>query len=436
MLKATSDRANQAKYQEWITRNPQALENWRRQNPHQLLDCAEIDLSNVSLEGRDLSYIDFTGADFQGAVLSSSSFKKSKLERANFDAANLANANLKGADLSRANFRGAVLIGARLEDALYERTIFDGAKLDGCSVTQGANMRGSSFVRASLKTCVLRFVSFESCDLSHSRIDDSNCANACFDHAELKEASLKNANLVGCSFYRSILLGASLELADLEKATLEGAFLRETSVSGAKFMFVRGLSRCYDLDRVRIGNSLPSYVDLVSVPAIDRLLSWDMLRVVGRLPLFAVSYFALILMPFLFYLLEMFNNKVDQIRKVAASVPAESMRGFLAKGILDHLHAEPVPRLSFLLFICTIVLAIGATIYAVLCPPRIKEFSRDQWRDQLGRSLLHYLPFSWKHRWARLACAACYALGGGGVLLVLLSKLAGALVYLARAELA
>ena len=81
-----------------------------------------------------------------------------------------------------------------------------------------------------------------------------------------------------------------------------------------------------------------------------------------------------------------------------------------------------IPRLSFILFVSTILLAVGSTLYTFFCPSRVKEFSRDQWCDQLGRSLLHYWPLAWKHRYLRLACAACYALGGAGALWVLGTK--------------
>src|SRR2546425_3893712 len=46
--------------------------------------------------------------------------------------------------------------------------------------------------------------------------------------------------------------------------------------------------------------------------------------------------------------------------------------------------------------------AIGSTLYTFFCPSRIKEFSRDQWCDQIGHSLVHYWPFAWKHRGARV----------------------------------
>jgi hypothetical protein len=237
-----------------------------------------------------------------------------------------------------------------------------------------------------------------------------------------------------CSFKRSQLRGASFVAAQLDQANFHGASLLESRVDGASFDKASGLQRSLHLETVRIEELLPKYLETAVLPSIDRVLSWDRLRVIGKLPLFGASYSALLLMPFLVYLLEIFNGRVNQIRNAVANVSANGRGGELANALLRHLHTEPVPRLSFVLFLCTIVLAIGATIHVILCPPRIKEFSKEQWQDQLGRSLIHYLPFSWKHRWARIVCAICYAVGGGGVLFVLLTKIIGALVYLAQAE--
>jgi hypothetical protein len=90
--------------------------------------------------------------------------------------------------------------------------------------------------------------------------------------------------------------------------------------------------------------------------------------------------------------------------------------------VLDRLHPRPIPSLSFVLLVSTILLAVGSTLYTFFCPSRVKEFSRDQWCDQLGHSLLHDWPLAWKHRYIRLAFAACYALGGTGALWVLSTK--------------
>ncbi len=141
----------------------------------------------------------------------------------------------------------------------------------------------------------------------------------------------------------------------------------------------------------------------------------------GRLSLFGLSYSALILIPIVFYGLALYNDKINLVCTWAeqfTALPDHPLRR-LAPFLLERLHPHPIPSQSFLLLLSTLLLAVASTLYAFFCPSRIKEFSRDQWCDQLNRSLLHYWPFVWKHRYIRLACAACYALGGAGALWVL-----------------
>ena len=154
----------------------------------------------------------------------------------------------------------------------------------------------------------------------------------------------------------------------------------------------------------------------------------------GRLPLFGASYTALILIPILFYGLALYNDQVVLLRAWAEQVMTQPEHLFvrLASLTLTHLHPRPIPRQSLLLFVSTILLAVGSTLYTFFCPSRVKEFSRDQWCDQLGRSLLHYWPFAWKHRYIRLICTACYALGGAGALWVLGTKLWRVLVFILK----
>jgi hypothetical protein len=100
--------------------------------------------------------------------------------------------------------------------------------------------------------------------------------------------------------------------------------------------------------------------------------------------------------------------------------------------VLERLHPLPVPALSALLLISTISLAIGATIYALACPSRVKEFSRDQWSYQLGLSVVHYLADAWRRRIWRGAALFFYVAGGTGAVIVLGSKLLGVAEFLLR----
>jgi hypothetical protein len=147
-----------------------------------------------------------------------------------------------------------------------------------------------------------------------------------------------------------------------------------------------------------------------------------------------VAEVGLILIPIVFYGLAFYNSKVELIRTWAAQVammPDHPMH-VAAAVIVKHLHMQPIPRFSLVLLSSTVLLAAASTLYTLFCPSRIKEFSRDLWCDQLGRSLLHYWPLAWKHRWIRLVCAACYVLGGAGALWVIGAKVWNTAVFIVK----
>ena len=212
--------------------------------------------------------------------------------------------------------------------------------------------------------------------------------------------------------------------ANLEGANLVGAMLAEAHLAGASFQdahlhgtflgWVSGAEHAYDLLTVRLApiNDSPThppeentdYFELCVRPWPERWLDWERLRAVGRLPLFGISYTALILIPIVFYGLALYNDKIDLVRawaEQAVTLPDHSLHRF-APLVLDRLHPRPIPSLSFLLVVSTILLAAASTLYTAFCQSRIKEFSRDQWCDELRRSLLHYWPLAWKHRYLRL----------------------------------
>lgn len=408
------------------------LNAWRERNPGRLLDCVGINLSGKQLNDRNLSWIDFTGANFRDAVLPNASLAHSQLDNALFDRARLPNANLKGANLTRAVFCNAELTNASFVDATFDETRFDQANLNGASFGGGVDFSGSSFPGCNFDSCTLVRASFIECDLVKATFRSADCMGSQFDGADLFEAKLENANLAYASLQRAKLKGAVLTYANLAAANLRDASLYEARVDAANFQSVTGLHRCRDLASVRIESpAQPKYVETVVVPAIDRLLGWDRLRTLGKLPLFGASYTALGFLIFFFYLLRFYNHKLDHIRAIAAATDADGLKSSLANAILRFLHHEPPPTMSVLLFLSTISLAVAATVYAVKCDERIQEFSKAQWRDQLDRSLIHYLPFCWEGRTARIICAITYLLGGLGALSVLAVKIVETLTYLA-----
>jgi hypothetical protein len=114
----------------------------------------------------------------------------------------------------------------------------------------------------------------------------------------------------------------------------------------------------------------------------------------------------------------------------ARELQERGINSVAARVVLEHLKKEPIPGFSKLTLSGAVLLGIGSTIYAIWCPTRIKEFSRDQWRDELQRSLVHYLPYTWQFTWLRAVCMLCYILGGSAILFVLVTKIYNAFEFL------
>jgi hypothetical protein len=350
-----------------------AIQAWREQHPYESLDLYNADLQDANLRGAD----PLRGADLQHA------------------------------DLQHANLRGADLRGAKLQDANLQDANLQHAKL------QHANLRGADLQRTSLQ------------------------------HADLQHASLWNAKLQHANLSHANLSHAILQRADLYEANLHSASLYEANLHSASLRNIRKAHKAYCLETVqfrrvdsRSGQQLPDafYFETCALSLPERWLDWERLRVVGRLPLFGASYTALILIPLLFYSLALYNDQITLVRAWAEQVMAqpEHLLHRLASLVLARLHPRPIPQQSLLLLVSTVLLAIGATLYTFFCPSRVKEFSRDQWCDQLGHSLLYYWPLAWRYRYIRLLCAACYALGGAGALWVIGTKVWRALLFILK----
>jgi uncharacterized protein YjbI with pentapeptide repeats len=403
------------------------------------------------LSGATLSGVDLRGANLSGANLSNTKFERADLSNANLQSALLDNAKLQAVNLSGANLTSANLTNANLLEARIDHTTnFSNANLDQAKVDK------QLLIRAELTGAVLTNRDFSGLDFSHrdlSRINfgSSDLMDADFTGAKMHGVTFANAKLQGAKLINCDLTRANLSAADLNnaklmyasfsRAILDRAILAEADISGADFFeaqlnlvsfkLARGVPKAQHLLTTKISSDV-QYFSTVIRELPERLLDWEKIRVAGRLPLFGASYAGLIVIPTYVYILQIYNQNVEAARTwISAHTATNGLSEAATERILTHLHTEHTPDSFFLLFISTIALAIAATIYAIACPSRVKEFSRDQWCDQFGHSLVHYWPDAWKGRWLRLVCAFLYITGGIGAGYVLIQKLyyVGMLLY-------
>lgn len=207
-------------------------------------------------------------------------------------------------------------------------------------------------------------------------------------------------------------------------------FDHTVAFEAVRFFNVRGLPSCTGLDQVEVAargqEQLNRDLAAARLGLLDRLASWERLRSVGRLPLFGTSLTALVAIPILFFWLALYNDQLERLHRLASAEDAPWA------ALLGALQPVPVPALSFWLLLSTLLLGIAATLFALLCPPRIREFSLERWTDELRQPATRYLPASWSRRRARAIAAPCYVIGGGGTLAILLVKLWNAGAFILR----
>lgn len=387
----------------------------------------EADLSGCDLSGTALGPITLAQTDLSRAVLRGATLRKADLALAKLDGA-----DLTGAELSEANVSRVSAVGALFTKVTCDRTDFTQANLAGSKFDEArlfeANFSNADLTGASLEKATLRGGSFSSARFVNARLTD----------ADLSETSFSSAQFTGADLSRARFGRAGLGHADLSGAVLDGADFYEAGVHSAILSHVRDAEKARHLETT-FPTSVEGgarYFESCERRRPERWLDWEALRGFGRLPLFGASYTALVFIPLLLFLLAFYNDKVAVVRgwadKAAKLADPKSEVAALAKTVQDRLQPQPVPSQSMILLGSVVLLAVASTLYAMFCPSRVKEFSKDQWCDQLGRSLLHYWPYSWRYRPVRFICGFCYVVGGSGALWVIGSKVVRAGIYIAQ----
>jgi hypothetical protein len=159
---------------EILNEGVQVWNNWRQQNPSQL-----VDLSQADLQGRDLVQINLSNAQLSGARLNAA-----VLAQADLHHADLSRANLSGADLTNVDLRRAVLTTASMF-----RVDLTAARLDS------ANLVGSFLIMASLEMASLQDADLAACYLMNVNFAKANLTRTVFSGARMESTVFADTSL-------------------------------------------------------------------------------------------------------------------------------------------------------------------------------------------------------------------------------------------------
>ncbi len=265
-------------------------------------------------------------------------------------------------------------------------------------------------------------IHLERTNLTLEFLEDARIRGAHLEHANLSQASLTRAGLSHAHLERAIIRDARLQLAKLIGSHLDHADLRRADVSGADITGARLIGTRGLFGRHRaLAHSAPieehAAQSAVYARHWDRV-PWDLLRVIGGLRIFGVSYFSIAAITLYVGLAREYNVFAAHARDAVKAVqaPPDGALAGLWTRVVAGLPDLPVPGHLGRQLVFTIVLAVAATIYAGACPAEVKEANEVRWTRAMGQPLWEYRSANWSRMSWRYACALCFVVGAAHTL--------------------
>ena len=361
------------------TRHWQNLKDWDAERWNEWmsdgkkqLNFENKDLSNLDLSGRNLSYInmilaDLTNTNLSNCDLTHVKFSGAKLEGVNFEGTNLTRAEFNSHNFTRFDIRKPENI---------EGIKFEGIDFNSCDFSK-LEMKNAKFLN-----CKLWNANFEKSKLHGSDFTGSNLQVANFSNAILKNASFYSCKLGGCNFSK-----ANLSLVDLRDTHCDEAIFHKTEGLYGRFQ----ANMISDLPVRGAENAKYTY-------KYDKWLSWSHIRLIGSLPLFGISYLAIISIWFWVAGTQWMNARFAEVSPIGDPW-------------IQTLNPIPLPDRMGITFSALGSLALATTFYKLFCPSEIQEYTETRWVYELGQPRLSFRSLAYSRNILRWLTATFY-LGG------------------------
>jgi hypothetical protein len=375
----------------------------------------------------EIVVFDLSDSEFTDLTIDSDRFDSHK-DTLNLSGCVLKNCNFNTIKLNILDLTASSLFDCRIGNSRINTLKLVGSQLTDTKIESNDIILEVAGEKSELYTCHLSF-------------NKETTLN--FAGSEWHNVQLTCKNTKG-TFVNSEIFQSSFIIMSFDDVDFCGALLHEVKMIEVNLNTARNLRKTKGLETTlpyQQGRELVLQFEKYNRAWPERFFSWENLRTFGRLPLFGASYLTLITIPIYCYGIAWYNKELNALKKATEKVDVALDGTATAGTALDRkahdisqyvnaIHSAELPGLTFCLFFASILLAIASTIYATMCPTRIKEFSKDVWCDQLNRPLIHYWPISWKNRPLRLVCGVFYLVGGALASIVIVKKVftAGAFI--------
>ncbi len=371
--------------------------------------------SGLTFEG-----CDFTGAVFEGScVIADCRFGLRQVSAPDYHATLLDDVVFD-----------CVLRGIKFDGVRLDRTSFKKARFESGRETNSIDQaEGENTVFGNIEVALrLARVMFCNAVFHGPMIRDLQGGNrelvfnSCnFDNIELVECAFNPAKFWSCSFRWADLGvvfsgGTELTDSDFRNARWHQATLHSVTIDRTKLWPCEGLTGRFQADLQKVHGAERAFY---ARNRVDSWVSWSRIRWISSVPLFGVSYFALVAICIWANAVRWSNTQITRWK--ADGRTAE----WLAS--IDHI---PTGWRMTATLSAIILLAIGATIYRVRCPDEIQENSETYWTFNLKEERMRYLALAVTKPWSRYIAGITSYFGAAYILLDLSARVIESFAFL------
>lgn len=427
-----------------------------------------VDLSGAEFTAVNLSFVQFTQkTDLSDAILTPASLNQtvfddvvldntefrfrmdSKPEHACqfndckgsgtlFTNAKLNHVEFRRNTLEKADFQGAQFTNVRFDDGDYRGCNFSNIKGEPLFM-HGVHFSGSTFQGATVPPLS---------NLIHCVFDDDEAGECSFESAILREVNLKASTFESVNFKHAILDSAMLNVSAVDRSDFTGCSglygRHKATLDGVKGAQNARYTYRYDF------------------------CTWSLVRRIGSIPLFGVSYFAVIAIILLVSLTKAYNLQVEAFKQkieststppnnvaikqdehaanhdfrsdnaVSAdaipSTPADGKQAPDRRAVsprwTDKLQEIKLPSTLMRTLGALCLLALGSTVYRVACPHEIQENTLVKWVRELDGPEIEYRALAAKGMPWRWISGVCLSIGALYLLYHIICRVWDAFVFL------
>lgn len=419
------------------------------------LSCSRFDLTNINFGVNSLEHAIFELCNLSNRRISNTSlqeceFKDCDMSNTTFCSdLNLTDTIFKmKTNLTNSVFQDIKLRGTQFVDVQLDNTTFKDCSFLNSTKNDAVLFNNNSCSKIDFSSCILEKIKFHGFTIKNGNFDNikfyhiefasqSNILDTSFLSAELLDGFphgqifIQHSIVDNCNFTKFDMRNISVHHSsiinsDLSYSRWENAVLENVTIDGSDFTHALGLHGRHEATLKNItgaGKAKYSYK--------WDILSWAIIRKIGSIPLFGVSYLAIIAICAWASTANWYNTQIQKLKENnQLEIPIESNVEILYRiPWLEHIKELPVSQEMGTLLLMIMILSSGATIYRLFCPDIIQEHTENWWSRTLHYEVMTYRVHSYRRLILRWICGLCYIAGGGYVAWHIAKQIVFALKY-------